>query len=150
MWASAVVSLVAIVAIAAGSLSWVQSRKAVAATKKTSEAASRGNVSLARYVEEGGNNAQALAYLAQALRLTPENRNASGFTAALLTQLSSPVPLTGSMRHHGWVYLAPFSPNGQRVVTALDDQTAALQCSFERSIRLSACKTDGAQRSASQ
>src|SRR5205809_7671637 len=35
---------------------------------KTSEIASRGNVSLARYSKEGGKNAQALAQLAQALR----------------------------------------------------------------------------------
>ena len=73
--------------------------KAKDQTKKTSEAASRGNVSLARYSKEGGKNAQALAQLAQALRLNPENREASGLTAAMLTQLSWHVPLTGSMRH---------------------------------------------------
>src|SRR5207245_8738427 len=43
-------------------------------TKKTSEAASRGNVLLARYSKDGGKNGQALAQLAQALRLNPENR----------------------------------------------------------------------------
>ena len=95
-------------------------------TKKTSEVASRGNVSLARYSKEGGKNAQALAHLAQALRLNPENREASGFTAAMLTQLSWHVPLTGSMRHDDEVNSAQFSPDGQRVVTASEDKTARL------------------------
>ena len=62
--------------------------------KSTREVASRGNVSLARYAEESGKNAQALAHLAQALRLNPENREASSFAVALLTQLSWHVPLT--------------------------------------------------------
>ena len=90
--------------------------------KRTSEAASRGNVSLARYSKEGGKNAQALAYLAQALRLNPENREASGWTAAMLTQLNWPVHLTNSMRHAAWVLSAQFSPDGQRVVTASEDR----------------------------
>lgn len=87
---------------------------AVAATKKTSEAASWGNVSLARYSEETGKNAQALAQLAQALRLNPENRETSGIAT---TQLSWYVPLIGSMRHDAVVISAQFSPDGQRVVT---------------------------------
>src|SRR5205823_331959 len=91
--------------------------------KKTSEAASRGSVSLARYSKEGGKNAQALAQLARALRLSPENREASGLTAAMLTQLSWHVPLTGSMRHDATVNSAQFSPDGQRVVTASGDET---------------------------
>jgi WD40 repeat protein len=99
---------------------------AIAAKKKTSEAASRGNVSLARYSREGGKNAQALAQLAQALRLSPENREAHGFTTILLTQPSWNVPLTGSMRHKGAVVSAKFSPDGQRVVTASHDKTARL------------------------
>jgi WD40 repeat protein len=97
-------------------------------------AASRGNVSLARYSGESGKNAQALARLAQALRLNPEDRNASDLAAALLTQLGWHVPLTGSMQtHHGFGYLhksrvlsAQFSPDGQRVVTASEDTTARL------------------------
>src|SRR6266436_4451025 len=101
-----------------------QTQVAVAATKKTSEAASRGNVSLARYSKEGGKNAQALTYLAQALRLNPENREAFGLTVAMLTHLSWQVPLTGSMRHDAAVNSAQFSPDGQRVVTTSWDQTA--------------------------
>ena len=98
----------------------------VAATKKTSEIASRGNVSLARYSGESGKNAQALAHLAQALRLNPENRQASVFTVGMLAQLGWPVPLTGSMRHRAKVSSAQFSPDGQRVVTASWDKTARL------------------------
>src|SRR5256886_2204682 len=103
-----------------------QTQVAVAATKKTSEIASRGNVSLARYSKEGGKNAQALAQLAQALRLNPENQEASGLTAAMLTQLSWHVPLTGSMWHKDVVYSAQFSPDGRRIVTASWDKTARL------------------------
>jgi hypothetical protein len=76
---------------------------AVSAKRRTSEVASRGNVSLARYSKESGKNAQALAHLAQALRLNRENREAAGLTAALLTQLSWHIPLAGSMRHHAGV-----------------------------------------------
>jgi WD40 repeat protein len=103
-----------------------ETQAAVAAAKKIGEVASRGSVSLARYSKEGGKNAQALAQLAQALRLNPENRAASGLTAAMLTQLSWHVPLTGSMRPHARVNSAQFSPDGQRVVTTLDDRTARL------------------------
>ncbi len=97
---------------------------ALAATKKTREESSRGNVSLARYSRESGKNAQALAQLARALQLNPENREASGLTIAMLTELSWPLPLTGSMRHDAALDSAEFSPDGQQIVTASDDKTA--------------------------
>ncbi len=96
------------------------------AEKKTSEVASRENVSLAEYSEETGKNTQAFAHLAQALRLNPENRKAITFTAAMLTQLSWHVPLTGSLRHDASVTSEQFSPDGQRVVTTSYDRTARL------------------------
>ncbi len=116
--------VVAIVAVLGRGVAIVGELKAKFAEKKTSEVASRGNVSLARNSKEGGKNAQALAYLAQALRLNPENREAFGITAAMLTQLSWQVPITGSMRHDAFVNSAHFSPDGQRVVTASSDKTA--------------------------
>jgi WD40 repeat protein len=103
-----------------------QEAKAKDQTKKTSEAASRGNVLLARYSKESGKNAEALAQLAQALRLNPENREASGLTAAMLIQLSWHVPLTGSMKHESAVTSAQFTPDGQRVVTASADKTVRM------------------------
>ncbi len=115
-----------VVAIVLAVVAFFAEAKAKDQTKKTSEAASRGNVSLARYSKESGKNAQALAQLAQALRLDPENREASGLTAAMLTQLSWHVPLNGFTRHNAAVYSAQFSPDGQRVVTASDDNTARL------------------------
>jgi len=115
-----------VVAIALAVVAFFAEAKAKDQTKKTSEAASRGNVSLARYSEESGKNAQALAYFAQALRLNPENREASGLTTAVLTQLSWQVPLTGSMWHDGEVNSAQFSPDGQRVVTVSEDKTVRL------------------------
>src|SRR6266487_2495228 len=103
-----------------------RAEEALAAGKKISEVASRGNVSLARYSRESGKNAQALAHLAQALRLNPENREASGSTAAMLTQLTWHVPLTGSMRSDAGVHSVQFSPDSQRVVTASKDKMAQL------------------------
>jgi WD40 repeat protein len=116
--------VLAIVALFARQEALKQEAKAKDQTKKTSEAASRGNVSLARYSKESGKNAEALAYLAQALRLNPESREACGLTAAMLTQLSWQVPLTDSMRHDYAVVSAQFSPDGQRVVTVSWDVTA--------------------------
>jgi WD40 repeat protein len=115
------------VAIVLAVVAYFAEAKAKAQTKKTSEAASRGSVSLARYSKEGGKNAQALAYLAQALRLNPENREASDLTTAMLTQLGWHVPLSSSMRHGAEVASAQFSPDGQRVLTTSSwDNTARL------------------------
>jgi len=93
-------------------------QEAIKQTKKASEAASGGNVSLAQYSEKEGKSDQALAYLAHALRVNTENREAAGFTGALLTQLGWDVQLTGLMRHDDRITSAQFSPDGQRVVTA--------------------------------
>src|SRR6266567_1313012 len=103
-----------------------RAEEALAAGKKISEVASRGNVSLARYSEQSGKNAQALAHLAQALRLNPENWEASSFSAAMLTALCWHLPLNGSMRHHSAIRSAQFSPDGKRLVTASSDNTAQL------------------------
>ena len=112
------VTLALVVAIALAIVAFFAEAKAKDQTKKTSEAASRGSVSLAQYSKESGKNAEALAELAQALRLNPKNREASSLTAAMLTQLSWHVPLTVSMRHHAAVNSAQFSLDGQRIVTA--------------------------------
>jgi WD40 repeat protein len=108
-----------VVAIAFGIVAWLTE-------KKTREVASRADVSLARYSREGGKNAQALAQLARALRLNARNRDASGLTVAMLTQISSYDPLIGSIRHLDVVNSAEFSPDGQRIVTASGDNTARL------------------------
>jgi WD40 repeat protein len=103
-----------------------ETQVALAAEKKIGAVASRGSVALARYSKQGGKNPEALARLVQALRLNPENREASGLTAAMLTQLGWYVPLTDSMRHEDAVFSAQFSPDGRRVVTASRDKTARL------------------------
>jgi WD40 repeat protein len=112
------VTFALVVAIALAVVAFFAEAKAKDQTKKTSEAASRGNVSLARYSIEGERNAQALAQLAQALRLNPENREASGLTTAMLRQPSWPASLIAFMRHDAEVVSAQFSPDGQRLVTA--------------------------------
>jgi hypothetical protein len=122
----AAVTLGLVIAIVLAVVAFFEQLKAKEQTKKASEAASRGNVSLARYSKEGGNNAQSLAYLAEALRMNPENREASGLTAVMLTQLGWHVPLTRSMQHDDAVRTAEFSPDGQKLVTLSSDNTARL------------------------
>ena len=90
---------------------------------KAKQAASQANVSLARYSKEVGNDTQALAYLAKALKLNPRNFEAGALTAALLTQESWPA-VTGAIKHDDQVLSAQFSADGQRVVTASVDHTA--------------------------
>jgi TIR domain len=85
-----------------------ETQAAVAEKKRISAVASRGSVSLARYSKEGGKNAQALAQVAEALRLNPENREATSLTVAMLTQLSWHVLLTGSMRHDAEVVIKAY------------------------------------------
>ena len=119
-----VTGVIAAVAMKQRSAAQRATHDALAAKKETSEVASRGNVSLARYSKESGKNAQALAQLGQALRLNPKNEEASGLTAAMLTRLTWNVPLAGSMKHEDEVLSAQFSPDGQRVVTASMDNTA--------------------------
>src|SRR5262249_25549771 len=109
-----------VVAIALAVLAWRQRTEAVKQEANAREAASRANVSLARYSKESGQNAQALAYLAQALRLNPKNREAFGLTTASLTQRSWHVPITRPIRH---VHLVQVSPDGQGVAAASDDKT---------------------------
>jgi hypothetical protein len=99
---------------------WVS---AAIAERKAREAASQANVSLARNSQAVENDNQALAYLANALRLNPRNSEAGALTLALLTQESWLV-LTGAMTYGHVVGSAQFSPDGQRVVTASWDHTA--------------------------
>ena len=94
--------------------------------RKSSEIASHANVSLSRYSNQAGNTSQALAHLAQALRLSPVNGEAVSFTASLLQEKSFQWPVGEPMKHEGYVNSAQFSPGGRRVVTASFDGTARL------------------------
>src|SRR5260370_27813858 len=103
-----------------------QRNLAIRAEKRTSEVASQASVSLARYSKEAGNDAEALAYLAQALRLNQRNNEATAFACTMLTQSSLPRRVVGPMRHKDWIHSVGFSPDGQRVLTASEDRTAQL------------------------
>src|SRR5262249_60669589 len=98
-----------VVAVVLAVVAFFAQSRAKAATKKTSEIASRGSVSLARYSTERGKNAEALARLGQPLRLNPRTREASCITAAMLSQLSWYVPLSGAIRHNEIVATAQVS-----------------------------------------
>ena len=63
------------------------------------KAASEAYVSLTHNSDAGGNDAQALAYLAQALRLNHRNYAAAELTGALLTQTGWPLPVAARLQH---------------------------------------------------
>ncbi|HXG47543.1 MAG TPA: protein kinase, partial [Methylomirabilota bacterium] len=66
----------------------------------------------------------ALARLAQILRQDPANPTASLRTVSLLSHRTFALPAAPPLRHGGRVNGASFSPDGLRVVTASNDQTA--------------------------
>jgi WD40 repeat protein len=125
--------LVAIVAMQQGISARRAENNAQAAAQKITEvaaqanqAASQANVSLARYSQEAGNDAEALAHLVQALRLNQRNYEAATLTGAMLTQTNWPLSVTALIGHDSVINFAQFSPDGRLVVTASSDRTARL------------------------
>jgi WD40 repeat protein len=72
-----------------------------------------------------GQRREALAFLAQALRLDPESASARARVFAMLLDPVTSIP-GGPLRHRGEVATASFSPDGERVLTASQDGTARL------------------------
>ena len=102
----------------AATLARKQAELARKADREKSEVASQAHVSLARVANEAGKYAEALAHLAQAIRLNQENGLAIALTGAILTQKSFVLPIAGTMRCDKRILSVRFSPDGQRVVTA--------------------------------
>ena len=124
--------MVALLAIVAGKFAFrqkdVANEKAAAARaaeKRTSEVGSQANVSLARHLIEASNYFQALARLAQALRLNPKSGPAAASASSILAQTGFPLPVA-RLRGDAAIFSAAFSPDGQRIVTASRDKTARL------------------------
>jgi len=97
-----------------------------AAEQRTKEVASQVNLSHARYLRAAGDDAQALAHLAQALRLNQKNDEAAALASTMLTQTCWPILVADPLRHSAALHSAEFSPDGRRAVTASDDDTARL------------------------
>jgi hypothetical protein len=99
---------------------------ALAAEKRIRDVASQANVALARHSREAGKNALAVAYLAQALRLNPANYGTVALTVEMLTQTSFPLLVTDAICQGSAVITGQFSPDGQRIVTVLENDTVWL------------------------
>jgi WD40 repeat protein len=80
-------------------------------------AASRAHVEQAQNLLAAGRRREVLAYLAQAVRLDPENVVARGRVLSLLLELGYPIASV-PLRHEETVFTALFSPDGRRLVTA--------------------------------
>jgi WD40 repeat protein len=99
---------------------------ALAAEKRIRGVANQANVALARHLREAGKNALAVAYLAQALRLNPRSSGTAALTVEMLTQTSFPLLVTGAKCHGSAVITGQFSPDGQRLITVLENDTVRL------------------------
>lgn len=89
-------------------------------------AASQAHVSLARQLKESGNNAQAMAHLAKALKLNYKNDEATALTGAMLAQNNWPLSIGGPILHFLVISFAQFDPDGQGVPAGLFDKIAGL------------------------
>jgi WD40 repeat protein/predicted Ser/Thr protein kinase len=70
--------------------------------------------------------ADALAYLARALKKNPANEAAAHRIVSALSQRSFALPVTPTMRHEAAVNAVEFSPDGNRLATASADNTARI------------------------
>ena len=68
----------------------------------------------------------AIAHMARALRLDPDNRDFGPRMYSLLSSYGWPEPVGNPLRHAGPVRHAVFSADGKKVATASDDGTARL------------------------
>ena len=122
-FASAVVFL-----IVAASAGWFYSKAKVAESDALSllEEAARSDRLVAEEKLQGGQDADALAYLARASRYTPKSSLPA--EAAIPAVLSTPIAHSQVtfQGHTAQVQSAVFSPDGRRVLTASQDKTARL------------------------
>jgi WD40 repeat protein len=103
-----------------------QATAARAAEKRTSEVASQANVSLAHYSTAAGNDAQALAHLAQALRLNLRNYEAGALVGMMLTQTNWLFPTISLMPSDSALAFAQFSLDGHQIVVVYKNAIARL------------------------
>lgn len=68
----------------------------------------------------------AIAHMARALRLDPDNRDFGPRLYSLLSSYGWPEPVGNPLHHAGPVRHAVYSPDGKKVATASDDGTAQL------------------------
>ena len=117
---------------------------ALAAQRRTVEVASQGAVARARYSQEVGSDSQALAFLAQALRLNSRNYEASVLTGAMLAHTTWPIPLN-RFRQDSGIKTAQFSPDGQRIVTGSLNGAAVWDGATGKLLRISGGAVSTAQ-----
>ncbi len=113
--------LLFLIASATAYLAWRSTRQARAAEQRARTLLARSQVQEGERSLEAGNQNEALAYFARALRIDTAVEPARGWISDLLLRgrLSTVV-----VHHEAPVYSAAFSPDGKWVVTASGDNTA--------------------------
>jgi eukaryotic-like serine/threonine-protein kinase len=94
------------------------------ARDRADAALSEVQIQIAERMFADNETSMALAYLALVLRQNATNPVVAGRVFSNLTHQVLIVPLVHPLHHDGPVYLAQFSPDGRRVVTASGDGTA--------------------------
>jgi WD40 repeat protein len=103
-----------------------QARLATQAQQRTSEVASQAELDVAHYSQRAGHDAETLLHLAQALHLNQKNYRAIEFASEMLAQSGWPFLEASLIGHNAFIDSVQFSPDGKRVLTASDDNTARL------------------------
>lgn len=96
-------------------------RASDAAEQERRRVAARANLHEARRLIDGRQRRLALAHLARALRLAPDEAAARGGVLDSLLRVGPLIP-SEPLRHQGWVLSAAFSADGRRVVTESVDR----------------------------
>ncbi|HEU4679958.1 MAG TPA: toll/interleukin-1 receptor domain-containing protein, partial [Terrimicrobiaceae bacterium] len=120
--AIAAVVITAILAIAA----LVQRGIAVQRTKEVSQSLSRSDFLESTRRLGADETGAALAHLARALRVDPENSVAQRRLISLLSQRNWQFPAQEPLRHDDFVWSAELSPDGKRIVTSYGAGTVQL------------------------
>jgi WD40 repeat protein len=124
IWVSIAAAIAAVLAIVA----WTQRTKAIAQGTLARNTAVQADFDLALTLRGDATTAspRMFPHLARALRVLPSAALPRRYLISLLRDKSWILPRTEPLRHKAAIRAAAFSPDGRRIVTASEDQTARL------------------------